>query len=59
LYFAIHSPRPQGALVLNWPVARPTARPAIVVSSVSPERCEHMTPQPFCLESSTAAIYMY
>ena len=23
---------------------------------VSPDRCEHMTPQPFCLDSFTAAI---
>lgn len=27
-----------------------------MVSSVSPERCEHMTPQPLCLHILTASI---
>ena len=35
-----------GAPVLIWPAQRPTARSAIVVSSVSPERCEVMIPHP-------------
>lgn len=37
LYLAVLSPR-QGAPVFIWPVPRPTAISAIVVSSVSPER---------------------
>merc|ERR1719401_584064 len=55
LYLARRSER-QGAPVLIWPVHRPTARSAMVVSSVSPERCEHIMPQPFCLQSLTASI---
>merc|ERR1719487_1601921 len=55
LYLALRSER-HGAPVLIWPVHRPTAMSAMVVSSVSPERCEHMTPQPFCLHSLTASI---
>ena len=37
LYFATRSLR-QGAPVLIWPVLQATARSAMVVSSVSPER---------------------
>merc|ERR1719412_1365497 len=50
LYFAVRSER-QGAPVFIWPVQRATAKSAIVVSSVPPERWEHITPQPFCLQS--------
>ena len=39
LYFATRSER-AGAPVLIWPAFVATARSAIVVSSVSPERCE-------------------
>merc|ERR550537_130529 len=55
LYFALRSDR-QGAPVLIWPQQRPTAMSAIVVSSVSPERWEHITPHPFTLQSLTASI---
>merc|ERR1719238_965920 len=55
LYLALRSDR-HGAPVLIWPVHRPTAMSAIVVSSVSPERCEHITPQPDCLHILTASI---
>merc|ERR550537_1992610 len=55
LYLALRSDR-QGAPVLIWPQQRPTAMSAIVVSSVSPERCEHMMPQPFCLHNFTASM---
>jgi len=53
LYFERRSER-QGAPVLIWPVHRPTARSAMYVSSVSPERCDVITPQPAFLESLTA-----
>ena len=39
LYFATRSER-DGAPVLIWPQPVATARSAIVVSSVSPERCD-------------------
>ena len=39
LYFATRSER-EGAPVLIWPADVATARSAIVVSSVSPERCD-------------------
>jgi hypothetical protein len=39
LYFATRSVR-EGAPVLIWPALVATARSAIVVSSVSPDRCE-------------------
>ena len=39
LYFATRSVR-EGAPVLIWPAFTATARSAMVVSSVSPERCE-------------------
>ena len=42
LYFATRSVR-DGAPVLIWPAFVATARSAIVVSSVSPERCEITT----------------
>merc|ERR1712050_770057 len=55
LYFALRSER-QGAPVLICPVQSPTARSAMVTSSVSPDRCEHITPHPFVLQSFTASI---
>merc|ERR1719486_993504 len=55
LYLALRSER-HGAPVLIWPQQRPTAISAIVVSSVSPDRCEHIIPQSFCLHSFTASI---
>merc|ERR1712051_1080029 len=55
LYLALRSER-QGAPVLICPQQRPTAMSAMVVSSVSPERWEHMIPQPFCLHIFTAAM---
>merc|ERR1719414_2043993 len=55
LYFALRSER-HGAPVLIWPVHKPTAMSAIVTSSVSPERCEHITPQPLFLQSVTASM---
>ena len=45
LYLAVRSPR-VGAPVLICPVPIPTARSAIVVSSVSPERCDTIAVQP-------------
>merc|ERR1740130_260985 len=53
LYLALRSER-HGAPVLIWPVQSPTARSAMVVSSVSPERCEVITPHPLCLHIFTA-----
>lgn len=50
LYLATRSLR-QGAPVLMMPVARPTVRSAMVTSSVSPLRCEHMTDQLSLCES--------
>mmetsp|Transcript_16941 Transcript_16941/g.52531 ORF Transcript_16941/g.52531 Transcript_16941/m.52531 type:complete len:225 (-) Transcript_16941:443-1117(-) len=55
LYLARRSER-QGAPVLIWPLARPTLRSAMKVSSVSPERCDTMTPQPAALASLAAWI---
>ena len=43
----------QGAPVLIWPVARPTARSAMNESSVSPDRWLVMMPHPASLESRT------
>ena len=40
LYLATRSVR-AGAPLLIWPAFVATARSAMVVSSVSPERCEH------------------
>jgi len=45
LYLAKRSER-QGAPVLIWPVRRPTTKSAMVLSSVSPERWETITPHP-------------
>src|SRR5207247_8652647 len=45
LYFATRSLR-DGAPVLIWPVPIATTRSAIVVSSVSPERCDTTAVQP-------------
>mmetsp|Transcript_15178 Transcript_15178/g.63102 ORF Transcript_15178/g.63102 Transcript_15178/m.63102 type:complete len:283 (-) Transcript_15178:432-1280(-) len=55
LYLANRSDR-HGAPVLIWPEARPTERSAMKVSSVSPERCETITPQPAALASLAAWI---
>mmetsp|Transcript_67752 Transcript_67752/g.107348 ORF Transcript_67752/g.107348 Transcript_67752/m.107348 type:complete len:205 (-) Transcript_67752:915-1529(-) len=55
LYFAFLSDR-QGAPVLIWPQHNPTDMSAMVVSSVSPDRWEHITPQPFVLHNFTASI---
>jgi hypothetical protein len=55
LYFAVRSPR-HGAPALIWPQLNPTARSAIKLSSVSPERCEHITPHPATLAILTASI---
>ena len=49
-------PDRQGAPVLIWPVARPTARSAMKLSSVSPERWEAMTPQPASFAIFTAMM---
>ena len=45
LYLLTRSPR-AGAPVLIWPALVPTARSAMVVSSVSPERCETTAENP-------------
>src|SRR5664279_604268 len=45
LYFATRSPR-AGAPDLSWPQPEPTARSAMKVSSVSPERCEIIAAYP-------------
>merc|ERR1711972_588628 len=55
LYLALRSER-QGAPVLIWPVHNATAKSAMVVSSVSPERWEHITPQSLVLQSLTASM---
>ena len=55
LYLARRSER-HGAPVLIWPVHRPTARSAMNVSSVSPERCDVITPQPAPLAMLTASM---
>mmetsp|Transcript_6279 Transcript_6279/g.10597 ORF Transcript_6279/g.10597 Transcript_6279/m.10597 type:complete len:220 (+) Transcript_6279:14-673(+) len=55
LYFARRSER-QGAPVLIWPVLRPTAKSAMKVSSVSPLRCDVITPQPAFLAIFTASM---
>ena len=54
LYFASRSER-DGAPVLIWPAAVATARSAIVVSSVSPERAETMAVQPARRASAIAS----
>ena len=41
---------------LTCPVQRPTTRSAMVVSSVSPDLWDTITPQPFCCESLHASI---
>jgi hypothetical protein len=50
LYLATRSLR-AGAPVLIWPTPRATTRSAMKVFSVSPLRCETMTPQPSDWES--------
>lgn len=55
LYLAKRSDR-QGAPVLICPVHKPTAKSAMYVSSVSPERCDVIMPQPACLDFVTASI---
>ena len=49
-------PHRQGAPVLIWPVARPTDRSAMKLSSVSPDLWLAMTPQPASLAILTAMI---
>ena len=46
--FAVRSPR-DGAPAFSWPAFVATARSAIVVSSVSPLRCDTTTPKPAAL----------
>merc|ERR1719440_2188421 len=58
LYFARRSER-HGAPVLICPVRRPTTKSAMKVSSVSPERCDTITPQPaswLILHASIASV---
>eukprot|EP01139_Manchomonas_bermudensis_P001987 Amastigsp_a3406_21.p5 type:complete len:113 gc:universal Amastigsp_a3406_21:75-413(+) len=55
LYLARRSER-HGAPVLIWPVPSPTTRSAMKQSSVSPERCETMTPHPAACAFAHAAI---
>ena len=55
LYLATRSER-DGAPVLIWPVPIATTRSAIVVSSVSPERCETTADQPARRASAIASI---
>mmetsp|Transcript_25430 Transcript_25430/g.40664 ORF Transcript_25430/g.40664 Transcript_25430/m.40664 type:complete len:389 (-) Transcript_25430:289-1455(-) len=55
LYLARRSER-QGAPVLIWPVARPTARSAMYESSVSPDRWDVITPHPAFFAMRTASI---
>ena len=52
---AVRSER-QGAPALIWPVFRPTARSAMVVSSVSPERWLTTAVQPACCAILMAAM---
>ena len=54
LYLASRSER-DSEPVLIWPQLVATARSAIVVSSVSPERCENTVPQPARCAISTAS----
>ncbi len=54
LYLASRSERDSDP-VLIWPQLVATARSAIVVSSVSPERCENTVPQPARWAISTAS----
>ena len=49
-------PHRQGAPVLIWPVARPTDRSAMKLSSVSPDLWLAMTPQPASLAIFTAMM---
>lgn len=44
----------QGAPVLIWPVDKPTARSAMKQSSVSPDRCDVITPHPASFAHCTA-----
>ena len=55
MYLATRSER-DGAPVLIWPVPIATTRSAIVVSSVSPERCDTTADQPAPRASSIASI---
>ena len=55
MYFATRSLR-DGAPVLIWPVPIATTRSAIVVSSVSPERCDTIAVQPARRARSIASI---
>lgn len=55
LYFAKRSER-HGAPVLIWPVLKPTTKSAMNVSSVSPERCDTIVPQPLLLANKWARM---
>lgn len=55
LYLQRRSER-HGAPVLIWPVRRPTTRSAMKESSVSPDRCETCTPQPFFCARQQASM---
>ena len=54
-HFAIRSER-ENEPTLNWPASQPTARWAMVTSSLSPERAETMVPKPAALPASRAAL---
>jgi hypothetical protein len=43
-------------ILITCPVANPTTKSAMNVSSVSPERCETITPQPFFRANVAASI---
>ena len=51
-HFAIRSER-ENEPTLNWPASQPTARWAMVTSSLSPERAETMVPKPAALPASS------
>lgn len=55
LYLAKRSER-HGAPVVICPVLRPTTKSAMNVSSVSPDLCDTMVPQPLLLASKWALI---
>ena len=54
-HFAIRSERANEP-TLSWPAPQPTARWAIDMSSVSPERAETIVPKPGRAPSSQAAL---
>ena len=55
LYLAMRSVREREP-VLIWPVPRPTARWAMVTSSVSPERCDMTVLKPDFLANNTVSM---